>query len=558
MIHYDLFSPHPHTMPRIPLKPEAWHRHCKDYPDKEVIDAIVGITRFGARIGYNGARKGQRIARNLPNADDLPELLKEDIVEQEGHDRLTRHNSLNALPPCFFSSPLGLVDKPNGKKRRIHHLSHPPGESVNDGIPETFGEIAYASIDEVISVIRQLGQGAIMIKRDFADAFRQIPVSPIDSPLLGFSFQGTFYAERFLPFGLRTAPYLFNLFAEVFHWLLECNLKVQFPLAKVIHYLDDFIVLLPPESAWDPAGAIFHQLATELGLKLKEAKNEQGRVVNFGGVLIDTERMVIRLPPEKKAKCLRLISKHELAASISLFDLQQLTGYLNFVTIVVPLGRAFLRRLYNLGLFFPKESHICRHISPEARKDLAWWRDLLGTNCDVERLFLHEARKQFSMSTDAAGTQGIGGFYITGDCQNYHTDQIPATQAFMLALPRYMYSKQEHINTKEMRAVEQGLLRWGRHWRGAKVSLYIDNQAVVQGISNQSIRGNTMGVLRRCLLRASKWDIELRPTWIPTKENILADALSRFNQEKIADIAPQLLHLCNRRKHGFLMSEAQD
>ena len=67
-----------------------------------------------------------------------------------------------------------------------------------------------------------------------------------------------------------------------------------------------------------------------------------------------------------------------------------------------------------------------------------------------------------------------------------------------------------------------------------------------------------MGVLRHCLLLASKWDIELRPTWIPTKENILADALSRFNQEKIADIAPQLLHLCNRRKHGFLMSEAQD
>ena len=109
MIHYDLCSPHPHTIPRIPLKPEAWHRHCKDYPYQEVIDAIVGIARFGARIGYNGARKGQRIARNLPNADDLPELLKEDIIEQEGHDRLTWYNSLNALPPCFFSSPLGLV-----------------------------------------------------------------------------------------------------------------------------------------------------------------------------------------------------------------------------------------------------------------------------------------------------------------------------------------------------------------------------------------------------------------------------------------------------------------
>ena len=106
-----------------------------------------------------------------------------------------------------------------------------------------------------------------MIKRDFADAFRQIPVSPLDSPLLGFSFQGTFYLERFLPFVLRTAPYIFNLFAEVFHWLLEQKLQASFPQAKVVHYLDDFIVLLPHESTWEPAAAIFQELAEELGLK---------------------------------------------------------------------------------------------------------------------------------------------------------------------------------------------------------------------------------------------------------------------------------------------------
>ena len=555
VIHYQLFSPHAHTMPTVPLKPDAWYRHCKDYPEKEVIDAIIGIAKFGARIGFGGERKGQRIERNLETANDLPRILEEDIQEQTSYDRLTKYDSVESLPPCFYSSPLGLVDKPNGKKRRIHHLSYPAGESVNDGIPEAFGEISYATIGDVIAAIQCLGRGATMIKRDFADAFRQIPVSPLDTPLLGFHFQGSFYGERFLPFGLRTAPYLFNLFAEVFHWLLERSLHLEYPEARVVHYLDDFLVLLPPESAWEPAGALFQKLSEELGLQIKEAKNEQGRQVSFAGIVVDTEKMVIRLPPEKKIKGLGLITKHESAASISLFDLQQLTGFLNFVTIVVPLGRAFLRRLYNLQLFFPPGKHARRRISPEAQKDLTWWRELLSTNTEVERLFLPTSRNQVSMWTDAAGSQGIGGYFITGDPGAYCPRKLCLTQAFALAFPRHIQKKKEHINTKEMRAVEQGLLRWARLWKGTRVNLHIDNQAVVYGIANQSMRGNTMGVLRRCLLLASKWDIELSPTWLPTKQNALADALSRLDKDRIADLAPQLLPLLNHPNHGFQTSE---
>ena len=122
----------------------------------------------------------------------------------------------------------------------------------------------------------------------------------------------------------------------------------------------------------------------------------------------------------------------------------------------------------------------------------------------------------------------------------------------MLAIPRHMQRQQEHINTKEMRAVEQGLLRWGHLWRGSRLTLYIDNQAVVYAIANQTIRGRTMDVLRRCLLLASKHDIELSPSWIPTTHNELADALSRFDKNTIANIAPQLLPLFDRQNPGFL------
>ena len=83
--------------------------------------------------------------------------------------------------------------------------------------------------------------------------------------------------------------------------------------------------------------------------------------------------------------------------------------------------------------------------------------------------------------------------------------------------------------------------------------MHIDNRAVVDGLENQTIHGSSMDVLRRCLLFATDHDLEIEARWIPTNVNTLADALSRFNYEKIANLAPQLIHpTSSLRDRGFL------
>ena len=212
-------------MPRVPLNPSGWVQLCQDYPDEAVAEAVVGIARFGARIGFQGTRNGQRIAQNLLSAGQLPGLLQEDLLEQMG-ERLAHNLRVpRRPPPCVLFLPLGACRQARGIKRQIHHLSYPPGKSVNDGIPAEFGEITYSTVDEIIAIIQDLGEGAVMLKQDFQDAFRQIPVSPLNTPLLGFCFEERFYTGQFLPFGLHAAPYLFNLFAVVFHWILERHLE---------------------------------------------------------------------------------------------------------------------------------------------------------------------------------------------------------------------------------------------------------------------------------------------------------------------------------------------
>ena len=96
-------------------------------------------------------------------------LLREDLHEHIENDWLIIYKSTDALPHVFYFSLLG-------KKRQIHHLSHPAGKSINDEIPAELGEITYHTVDEVIAIIPDLGAGAVMLKRDFQEAFRQIPV----------------------------------------------------------------------------------------------------------------------------------------------------------------------------------------------------------------------------------------------------------------------------------------------------------------------------------------------------------------------------------------------
>ena len=114
----------------------------------------------------------------------------------------------------IVTSPLGLVPKHDGGYRRIHDLSFPPGKSINDGIPKVFGMIEYTTFDNIAARIHL---GDLIVKRDIKDAFRIVPIALHDRKLLGFEWQGAYYTENCLPFGLRTAPAIFNLFAEGLH-----------------------------------------------------------------------------------------------------------------------------------------------------------------------------------------------------------------------------------------------------------------------------------------------------------------------------------------------------
>ena len=51
------------------------------------------------------------------------------------------------------------------------------------------------------------------------------------------------YIDRQLPFGLRSAPLLFNCYADALEWIIRAS-----GVCHILHHLDDFLVLGPPHS----------------------------------------------------------------------------------------------------------------------------------------------------------------------------------------------------------------------------------------------------------------------------------------------------------------------
>ena len=93
-------------------------------------------------------------------------------------------------------------------------------------------------LEKAARTVLELGRGTCMAKVDIRNAYRNIFVQPDDRWRLGMSWRGGIFIDAVLPFGLRSAPKIFNSVADALEWIVG-NAGVN----KVFHYLDDFLVL---------------------------------------------------------------------------------------------------------------------------------------------------------------------------------------------------------------------------------------------------------------------------------------------------------------------------
>ncbi len=233
------YSKPPLTNSPSPLKPRAWADLLVQYLESLRIHFPM-VLRFGAEQGYEGFDPFI-LWDSLASALEDPTIIEKKLQEDLASGCVTQGHKPSRP---FICSPLGLVPKHDGSCRRIHHLSHPHGKSVNDYIPDKMGEIWYTRFQKVLQLIINAGRHFVIMKRDVKDAFRKVLVALQHRWLLGFRWERRYYKETCLSFGLAIALFIFNLFAEAPHWIIASFLRWV-----LCHYLDNFVAIFRSDTS---------------------------------------------------------------------------------------------------------------------------------------------------------------------------------------------------------------------------------------------------------------------------------------------------------------------
>ena len=262
----------------------------------KVLSSVCPLLQHGLKLGYHSAHKPAK--RNKPSALHHAHIVNAYLANEVSLGRVAGPFSSSPFPGLHISS-FGVIPKKGqpGKWRLIVDLSSPGGASVNDGIDPQDFSLQYIKVDQVIRMVSRYGPGALMAKFDVESAYRNIPVHPDDRFLLGMRWRGQFYVDLSLPFGLCSAPFIFNSIADMVEWIL---LNKHHP-SNLLQYLDDFITAGPPQSSQcaynlNTAVSVCHRL----GLPL-HANKCVGPATSMAilGIELDSVNQVACLPEDK-------------------------------------------------------------------------------------------------------------------------------------------------------------------------------------------------------------------------------------------------------------------
>ena len=159
-------------------------------------------------------------------------------------------------------------------------------------------------------------------------------------------WRNQYYVDLALPFCLCSAPFFFSAIADTVEWILVHSYQIP----DLLHYLDDFITVGPPESS-----QCAHNLSTTLSVCKRLGPPfhprkwvEPSTTLVVLGIELDSVNQAARLPSKKLSTLKELISSWLTRKWCNRQDLETLIRHLHRAAKVVWPGRTFLPRMIDL------------------------------------------------------------------------------------------------------------------------------------------------------------------------------------------------------------------
>ena len=387
----------------------------------------------------------------------------------------------------------------------ITNLSYPKGSSVNDSIDSRLCSLEYITVEQVAKKAFSLGKGSLIAKIDIKAAYRIIPVSPHDCPFLGMKRNHGIYVDGMLPFGVRSAPKIFNAVADAIEW---CVAKEN--VDNIYHYLDDFAVVGPPNSE-DCAISLqkLKSVCEDLGVPLASDKEEgPSTKIKFLGIVIDTVKQELQLPADKLERLLDELQQWERREFCTKGDLESFIGIVTQASKVLQPGHLFLSEAIRLLKMAKQQRNTNIRLNACFHSNRVWWRFFAThwNGCAP----MPDTKIEFT--SDASGDWGCGACCEKRWFQLQWNDR---TRGFSTTV-------------KELISIFIAIVIWGPEWKGFTVVAKCNNDGVVRACNNcDSEEPHIMHMLRSLFFIAARLQFRLVLKQIPDPSSSLTRNLSR-------------------------------
>ncbi|XP_011859821.1 PREDICTED: uncharacterized protein K02A2.6-like [Vollenhovia emeryi] len=346
-------------------------------------------------------------------------------------------------------------------------------------------------IPKVDVTLARLGKAKIFSRLDAKSGYYQVRLSESSKPLTTFITPFGRYMFNRLPFGINCASdYFAKRFADLFY-----------DLENVVTHVDDVLILAEDDEEHERT---LHEVLKRLvheGITLNSEKCTFGvDRIEFLGHIISQEGIEV-LPDRVSA-----ISDFPTPTDIK--SLQQFLGSVNFV-----------------GKFIPNRSKLLEPLTTLLRDNsLFVWGDAQKKAFKEIKTLLSRAptlahfdhTKNIIVQADAS-SYGIGGVLIQ---EQNGQREIVAYSSRTLSDPEKRYSQIE----KEALGLAIAADKFKEYITGVRVCFETDHKPLIQILQSKPLDEMTPR-LQRIRIRLMRYNYVVR--WIPGKQLVLADALSR-------------------------------
>jgi hypothetical protein len=407
--------------------------------------------------------------------------------------------AISKCEPCDdqFVSTIFLVPKPNGRTRLILNL-----KQLNK-----FIDAKHFKLEDFRTIIKLVSKDCYMSTIDLKDAYFLIKIHDDSKKYLRFQWKQNLYEFNVLPFGLNTAPYVFT--------------KVMKPVVRLLRYsglmstiyLDDLCLLAYTYRDCILNIQVTKKLLCALGFIINETKSCMipSTSCRFLGFIINSQRMEIQLPLEKRLKIKTELVKFRKLKRCKIRNFARLVGLLISVCPAIEYGwlytKAFERCKF-LNLKNNDNYDRYMNIPPSLYSDFDWW--IKSIDKSICKIKFDEYKLE--IYSDASTT----GWGIT--CDNETASGIWSQD-----------ERNQHINYLELLAAFIGLKIFANNLFNCQLILRIDNMTAISyinrmgGIQFPHLTKLTKDIWQWCEAR----NIFIYALYIPSVENTIADAESR-------------------------------